>query len=202
MKKALIMVAIITTTAAIVCGIIIARLHNENQRLTRNQHALLSDVQLYRTRANESAASTEVLELQLDEFREHRAEDAKRIKELNIRLRRAESFALSATQSNYASTLPLRDTIILRDTIRDTIRVFEGGDRWSTIRGIINLDSITYSLHSVDTLYQVVHRVPRKFWFIRFGTKAIRQEIVSSNPHTQLVYSEYIELKGRRRRQR
>lgn len=200
MKRALIMVAIVATTAAIVCGIIIARLHNENQRLERNQQALLSDVRLYQTRAGKSAASVEVLELQLDEFREHRARDAERIKELGIKLRRAESYALSATQSNYVSTLPLRDTIILRDTIRDTIRVFEGGDRWSTIRGIINLDSITYSLQSVDTLYQVVHRVPRKFWFIRFGTKAIRQEIVSSNPHTRLVYTEYIELKRRKRK--
>jgi hypothetical protein len=140
------------------------------------------------------------LELQLDEFGDHRARDAERIKELGIKLRRAESYALSATESSYTATLPLRDTIILRDTIRDTIRIFEGGDRWSTIRGIINLDSITYSLQSVDTLYQVVHRVPRKFWFIRFGTKAIRQEIVSSNPHTRLVYTEYIELKRRKRK--
>jgi hypothetical protein len=157
-------------------------------------------VRLYQTRAGESAASVEVLELQLDEFREHRARDAERIKELGIKLRRAESYALSATESSYTATLPLRDTIILRDTIRDTIRIFKGGDRWSTIRGIINLDSITYSLQSVDTLYQVVHRVPRKFWFIRFGTKAIRQEIVSSNPHTRLVYTEYIELKRRKRK--
>lgn len=194
------MVALVATTAAIVCGFIIARLHDENQRLERNQQALLSDVRLYQTRAGKSAASVEVLELQLDEFREHRARDAERIKELGIKLRRAESYALSATESSYTATLPLRDTIILRDTIRDTIRIFEGGDRWSTIRGIINLDSITYSLQSVDTLYQVVHRVPRKFWFIRFGTKAIRQEIVSSNPHTRLVYTEYIELKRRKRK--
>ena len=200
MKRALIMVAIIATTAVITCGLIIRHLHSENQRLTQNQHALLSDMRLYQTRAGESAASVEVLELRLDEFREHRAKDAERIKELGIRLRRAESYALSATESSYTATLPLRDTIILRDTIRDTVRVFEGGDRWSTIRGIINLDSITYTLHSVDTLYQVVHRVPRKFWFIRYGTKAIRQEIVSSNPHTHLVYSEYIELERRKRR--
>ena len=197
MRKTVITVAIVASVATIVCGFIIAHLHDENQRLERNQQALLSDVRLYQTRAGESAASVEVLELQLDEFREHRARDAERIKELGIKLRRAESYALSATESSYTATLPLRDTIIMRDTIRDTIRIFEGGDRWSTIRGIINLDSITYSLQSVDTLYQVVHRVPRKFWFIRFGTKAIRQEIVSSNPHTRLVYTEYIELKRR-----
>lgn len=200
MRKTTITVAIVASVATIVCGLIIAYLCNENQRLERNQHALLNDVELYKTRAGESAASIEVLQLTLNEFREHRAEDAQRIKELGIKLRRAESYALSATQSNYGATLPLRDTIIIRDTIRDTVKVFEGGDTWSTISGSVTEDSIAYSLRSVDTLYQVVHRVPRKFWFIRFGTKAIRQEIVSSNPNTQLVYSEYIELKRRKRR--
>ena len=196
MKKLLIAVAIIATVVTIVCGCVIAHLCNENQRLKRNQHALLSDVELYKTRADKSAASVEVLELSIDEFREHRSEDAERIKELGIKLRRAESYAQSVTHSDYGATLPVRDTII----IHDTVRIFEGGDKWSSIRGIIDRDSVAYSLHSIDTLYQVVHRVPHKFWFIRYGTKAIRQEIVSSNPNTQLVYSEYIELKGRKRR--
>lgn len=196
MRKATIVVAIIATIAAIVCGFTTVHLYGENQRLERNQHSLFSDVEFYQTRAGESAASVEALELELDEFREHRAADIERIKALDIRLRRAESYAMSATESHYEATLPLRDTII----IRDTVRIFEGGDRWSKIRGIINVDSIAYTLHSVDTLYQVVHRVPRRFWFIRYGTKAIRQEIVSSNPHTQLVYTEYIELPRRRRR--
>ena len=196
MKKFLIVVAAATTIATIVCGYVISSLRDEVERLRANQRALLSDVELYRTRADESAASVEVLQLTLDEFREHRTEDAKRIEELGIRLRRAESYALSATTSRYEERLPLRDTIILHDTVR----IFEGGDKWSTMRGSIEEDSITYSLRSVDTLYQVVHRVPRKFLFIRYGTKAIRQEIVSSNPHTTLVYSEYIELPKRRKR--
>lgn len=200
MRKIVIVVASVATIATIICGLIIAHLYGDNQRLRRNQHSLLSDVELYQTKAGESAASVEALKLRLDEFREHRAADAERIKELGIRLRRAESFAKSATESDYEATLLLRDTVIVRDTIRDTVRTFEGGDRWSKIRGIVKADSIAYALHSVDTLYQVVHRVPRKFWFIRYGTKAIRQEIVSSNPHTKLVYTEYIELPRRRRR--
>ena len=35
---------------------------------------------------------------------------------------------------------------------------------------------------------------PRRFLFIRWGTKALRQEIISSNPHTRIVYSEYIRI--------
>jgi len=52
---------------------------------------------------------------------------------------------------------------------------------------------------STDTLRQIVHRVPRRFLFIRWGTKAIRQEIVSTNPHTRIVYTEYIDMRRKRK---
>ena len=46
----------------------------------------------------------------------------------------------------------------------------------------------------IDTLRQAVHRIPRRFLFIRWGTKALRQEIVSTNPHTRIVYAEYVKI--------
>jgi hypothetical protein len=67
--------------------------------------------------------------------------------------------------------------------------------------GILFGDSLQYAVRTVDTLHQVIHRVPRKFLFIPYGTKAIRQEVWTSNPNTELVYTEYIEL-SRRRKQR
>ncbi len=57
--------------------------------------------------------------------------------------------------------------------------------------------NVNCKVQSVDTLIQVVHRVTRQFWFIKWGTKAIRQDIVSKNPHSQIVYTEYIELKNK-----
>lgn len=67
-------------------------------------------------------------------------------------------------------------------------------DPWVSLRVRVAGDDARVELSSRDTLYQVVHRVPRKFLCIPIGTKGIRQEIVSSNPHTVVVYSEYIEL--------
>lgn len=180
----------------------ISYLYDENLRLERNQLTLLSDVELYRTAAGESAASVGLLTLEVAELREARSRDAEQIRDLGIRLRRAESYARSATQSHYAVRASLRDTVILRDTVRDTVRIFHSSDAWSRVDGIIRDDSIGVTLRSVDTLFQVVHRVPRQFLCFRFGTKAIRQEIVSSNPHTELVYSEYVELKRNSRRRR
>ncbi len=177
--------------ATLLSGVVLKGLYEENERLKRNCEALNEDVTLYRTRAGESAASVQVLELKLSEFRKQHQADTERIRALGISLRHAESYAKSAMEQRYADSVVLRDTVILHDTVR----LFEGGDRWSHIAGIIAGDRLSYDIHTVDTLHQVVHRVPRKWWFFRFGTRAIRQEIWSSNPNTQLVYSEYVELK-------
>lgn len=177
--------------ATLLSGVVLRGLYEENERLKRNCEALNEDITLYRTRAGESAASVQVLELKLSEFRKQHQADTERIRALGISLRRAESYAKSAMEQRYVDSVVLRDTVILHDTVR----LFEGGDRWSHIAGIIAGDRLSYDIHTVDTLHQVVHRVPRKWWFFRFGTRAIRQEIWSSNPNTQLVYSEYVELK-------
>lgn len=194
MQRIIRILLFISVCATLLSGTAIRRLIAENERLRGNCEALTEDVRLYRTRAGESAVSVQALQLEISEFRKQHKEDAERIRELGIRLRRTESYAKSAMEQRYSEAVVVRDTVILRDTVR----IFEGGDRWSRIAGIIAGDSLHYDIRTVDTLHQVVHRVPRKWWFFRFGTRAIRQEIWSSNPHTQLVYSEYVEL-GRRR---
>lgn len=195
MRRLLLILLLILLVGGFVAVRTIIYLHDEKQRLEFNQQTLLTDVELYRTAAGESAASVGALTLEIGELREARSRDAEQIRDLGIRLRRAESYARSVTQSEYITQTVLRDSIIIRDTIRDTVRIFLSGDTWSRVEGVIRGDSIGIAVHSIDTLFQVVHRVPRRFLCFRYGTKGIRQEIVSSNPHTQLVYSEYVELK-------
>lgn len=193
MQRIIRILLLILACATLLSGFVARRLYAENERLRGNCKALTEDVTLYRTRADESAASVQALELKLGEFRRQHKADTERIKALGISLRRAESYAKSAMEQHYTDSIVLRDTVILHDTVR----IFEGGDRWGRIAGIIAGDRLSYDIHTVDTLHQVVHRVPRKWLFFRFGTRAIRQEIWSSNPHTQLVYSEYVELRRR-----
>lgn len=150
-------------------------------------------------------AAAEVLQLRCREFERLRAGDAERIRQLGIRLRRVEAAATLATATEIDVQVPLHDTIVRRDfaavcdsgrlaaAVRfDTVRSFRWRDPWVTVEGRIRGDSVACRVESVDTLRQVVHRVPRRFLFIRFGTKAVRQEIVSSNPHTRIVYAEYV----------
>ena len=179
------------TIIAILLGVKLHNITAEHERLERNQRALLSKVATYKTRADEWAATAEVLELKLSELRQARREDAKRIKELGIRLREVESYARSVTQKRGGATLPLRDTVI----IRDTVKIFSSGRGHSEFSGMVRNDSITYYFTSTDTIYQVVRRVPRRFLFFRYGTKAIHQDVWTSNPSTKVIYTEYIELK-------
>lgn len=172
-------------------------LWQDNRRLRNNQHALQQGITFYRTKANNYAASVEALSLELDEFRHLHASDAKTIRQLKIRLRDIESFARSITSTTIRDTLILRDTIILSQPLLYASTT----DPHNTISATLQSDTLTLSLSSIDTLHQIIHRVPRRFWFIRYGTKAIRQEVWSSNPNTQLIYTEYIELPRRKRGQ-
>lgn len=185
----------IVATAVIVVGA--KYLLKENARLENNNSALLQSVKTYRTKADENAASVQVLRLKIGEYEELRAADAERIRNLKIKLKRLESASKSVTKTAVNISAPLRDTVILRDTLRlhDTVRLFRWRDSWVTVNGVIDNDSVSCSVTSIDTLHQIIHRIPRRFLFFRYGTKAIRQEIVSSNPHTEVVYSEVVSFK-------
>lgn len=193
MKKYLFIYALITT-AIIVVGT--RYFLGENARLENNNHALMQSVQTYRTRAEESAASVQVLRLKIGEYEELRAADAERIRKLNVKLKHLQSAAKSVTATAINITAPVRDTVILRDTLHlcDTVRLFRWQDSWVTVDGVIEQDSVSCSVTSIDTLHQVIHRIPRRFLFFRFGTKALRQQIVTSNPHNKIVYTEYIKI--------
>lgn len=199
MKKSIFWAAVIALISVVVCGVVIHHLSNENARLRSNEHALLEGVEYYRTESGKSAASVEALELELDEFREQHQRDAEEIASLGIRLRRAESYAKSVSVTTLADTVVVRDTVVLYDTVAMPARHFAAADAWSRVEGVLFGDSLRYAVRTIDTLHQVVHRVPRKFLFIPYGTKAIRQEVWSSSPNTELIYTEYIELPKRRK---
>ena len=199
MRKIMFWTVVAALSAFVVSIFIITNLIEENRRLRSNEHALMADVEFYRTENGRSAASVEALELEILEFREQHECDARQIESLGVRLRRAESYAKSVAVTTLVDTVVMRDTVILYDTVSMPVRHFVGCDAWCRVEGILFGDSLRYAVRTIDTLHQVVHRVPRMFLFIPYGTKAIRQEVWSSNPNTQLVYTEYIELPRRKR---
>ena len=195
MKKYLVLYAVAVTA---LFAFSYRRYHAENRRLIQNQTALAADVVHYRTRAGQEAASAQVLRLRCGEFEALRAADAEEIRRLGLRIRRLEAAAKTATATEAAIRAPLRDTVVIRvrdsAPVHDSVRLFRWRDAWVSVEGRIDRDSGACRIRSVDTLRQVIHRIPRRFLFIRWGTKALRQEIVSANPHTRIVHAEYVKI--------
>ena len=206
---------LLLVAATVVAGAVILSLARDNRRLRSNIAALDEGITYYRTRLDASAASVARMQLTISELRRERRHDTEQIRSLGLRLKRVESYATAATVTSVALTLPITsDTAAIMPYSQhdSTLQGREGREGrqgqeacesprrftyttpWLHIAGVLRGDTLNLDYQMVDTLRQVVHRVPRRFLFFRFGTKGIRQEVWSSNPHTRLVYSEYIEL--------
>lgn len=197
----------------------------ERRRMQSNNEVLTDSVMFYRTESGKSAASRQVFELRASELERYNKQLAATVRELRIRTRRLEAAAMTATRTEVQITTPLEPAgpqpsawekygagvRRAADSVKAALdrkfpglpsvpeaKVFRWSDRHVSVDGIIRADSVSCHVVSIDTLQQIVHRVPRRFLFIRWGTKAVRQEVVSSNPHTQIIYTEYIKLRRKR----
>jgi len=169
-------------------------LSSENKRLKSNVETLRDGMTSYVVKDSLSAASIERLQLKNAELDAYSQTLADAVTTLGIKLKRVESASQTQTQTEIIVEVPLHDTVYLHDTTVIRAKQFSWRDAWCNIDGIIANDSVACNVTSTDTLIQVVHRVPKKFLFFRCGTKAIRQEIMSSNPHTKIVYTEFVQL--------
>lgn len=170
------------------------RQRQENDRLSSNQTALFQDISYYRTRDSLSAAGVEKLTLTKKELEQNCEALARDIKDLKIKLKRVQSVSQASIETEHIIRTVVRDSLIVRDRV-DTLQCIDYHDNYLTLSGCIEHNHFSGHIMSRDTLLQVIHRVPHRWWFIKWGTKAVRQEIVSKNPHTHVVYSRYIELK-------
>ena len=168
-------------------------LRSDNNRLQGNNEALMEEVVTYMDIADRSAAS--VQKLKKSELEKNYQDVCQRAEDLGLQVKRLQAASKTETQTKVEIQTVVKDSIIYRNGILDSLKRIEWRDPWVSVEGTLKKDSLNLNATSVDTLYQFIHRVPHKFWFIKWGTKAIRQEITTSNPHSKIVYTEYIELK-------
>ena len=168
----------------------------DRDRLKENQSLLLhnGEVEIKQTNTGSSQASVPALTLRPSEFR--RSGDTL--------LRTAK--AATTTHVDFKTRV---FRTVVHDTLRDTVLCpasplpalppskqlqLSWNDPWVSLSGTI-ADSIFHgSLTSTDTLDIIVHRVPKRFLFFRFGCRQVRMDIISRNPHTRLTYARYLKL--------
>lgn len=163
-------------------------------RYQDNQNSLLSEIRHYKTKDSLNVASVQKLTLSASEFRKHNADLAALVQDLNLKVKRLQSVMQTATQTTTVINTIVKDSIVVVGDTVQTLRCIDYKTPYITFAGCIDNNQFSGLIESRDTIVQVVHREPRKFLFIRYGTKGIHQEILSKNPHTQITYTRYIEL--------
>lgn len=186
---------LISLFAAIVLGFLLDGSIKEKKRFKANQNSLLSEVNYYKSKDSLNVASVEKLTLTNSEFKKFNTDLVKTVESLDIKVRRLQSASKTATDTDYKVKIQIKDSLIYLPGRVDTLKCVEFADAWLSVSGCVRNKQFSGLIESKDTIEQFVHRVPRKFLFFRYGTKAIRQEVISKNPHTQISFSEYIELK-------
>ncbi len=192
MKKALIITSAIALILLVGSGWIILRQCDTNRRLAENNRTLSERLTHTTALVNSQRLSIGRLRMTIGELEELRPDYARRIEHLGVGLRNTRTLSLTATHTLLDTLLPPPPSPErLSDSITTPIR---WNDAWVSLTLTPNPEGTHLHFISHDTLTQVVHRIPHKWWIFRWGTKALRQEIRSSNPHTRLVFSEYIEI--------
>lgn len=168
----------------------------EKERYKSNQTALLSDVAYYKTENERNVASVRALTLTKNEIETYNKNLAERCDELEISLRRLISANITNMQTDYHIVGELRDSLVLLYNTIDTLRCMDYDDSYLTFSACVDSAGMYVAdIISRDTVTAIVHRIPRRFLFFKFGTKEVRQEVHCANPRTQIITTQYVEKK-------
>ena len=193
MKKNIVIIVIILILS-IALGISIkscSNLKQEKARLENNQDTLIKSNTLFKIKDSLNATKINALTLNLSSAKDYYQRLIKEAKEAGIKEGRINSITELGTTTSDTIIVTLKDSIV----IYDTLKCFDYNDEFMAMEGCIKNDSLSLNYSNQDSLIQFVSRVPKQFWFFKWGTKAIQQTIISKNPKTTFTYQKYIEIK-------
>lgn len=180
-------------------------LMGESERTRENQDVLLHNgrVEIGRTQSGRPRASVQAITLKTSDLKCNPdsllAVNKKELKIKNSRIMAAATTSTTTQVDVKAAIRPVpHDTCsrILSGSYRPPdVSQVSWSDPWITLRGEIEGDSMQVHIESRDTIQMIVHRVPKKFLFFRYGTKGVRMEVVGQNPHSRLSYPRIIMFK-------
>ena len=157
-----------------------------------NTEILMSDVTKYRTKDSLSVISVSQLELKLSEYKKYRDNDLKLIESLKVDKNRLSKIVALQTETIYPVHGTFKDSI----TKDNSLKCITINDKWFDLNGCAD-ENFKFSGRFVsrDSLLYVEHVIPKRFWFIKWGCRERRQEIVSRNPHTKIINAEYMTIR-------
>lgn len=175
----------------------IENLKQERNRYERNTESLLLDVEQYKTRDSLNAAKVGALELTIQEYERFRAADAQLIKTLQTKNRDLTAVTTAQSQTIMELSVAPRDTVIIRDSVKMSAVAVHTGDAWFDFDGLLTDTEFTGMLVVRDSLLVAETIQYKRFLGFLWKTKRIKNkqiDVVSKNPHTTIMGTEYITI--------
>jgi hypothetical protein len=172
-------------------------LREEAERLAANYRAMTDTVTARRSTSGRSVRAVQTLSLTPEELTAPLfASRLATVADIGVKSKRVNELTTVGTEMRVEVVATSNGTI---PNIADrTMTSYKYHDPWVDIAVDIGSppshpdDRMAISLVVRDTLTLVEHRVPRRIWFIKFGTKCVKREVVASCPYTEVVMAERI----------
>ena len=183
MKKYLFVIILVLVGAVVYLSGSLNKERKEKERQQKNVETLNSDLERSKFHDSLNVASIGQLNYTIWELKKYRKEDASLIRDLNLRLKDVKEI--------------IKTRIVTRDSLVykiDTVGCFHHESKWLRVDACIRDSSMI--IESRDSIAQIIHtEYKHRFLWWRWGVKGFRQEIINFNPHSNIEYSEFIEVK-------
>ena len=166
----------------------------DRDRQTINTDALLSEQRQWQIDSTTMATDAKSLRFTVDELEQYRAEDIAKIEAMGVKIKNLEAAARHSLEVEAPITAPVRDTIVIRDTVPLVLKSVKMITPHLTMRGIIEDNQLKGSIHLPVTLRQAVWIEYKRKCIFWKRPVAVHQTITSDNPHVKIKYSEYIQI--------
>lgn len=202
MRKYLIFAAIILAVAAAlwVQHAKIKSLTDERDKYRSNTETLLRDVERYQTKDSLNAVTVGVLELELWEFENYRADDAALIEKLQTKNRDLQSVITAQMETINRLRGTVRDSIVYLpgDTVMTFLRCVDITDPWFELHGCATpAGEFSGTYINRDSLLIAATVQYKRFLGFLWKTHKIKNrkiDAVSKNQNTEILGVEYIEI--------
>lgn len=210
MKDVIIKIGLIVAVALFIANSVarIRSLKSENDRLKGNQELLLSEKesltaqsQFYKVSDSLNVTKISALNFSLSEYEKYRKQDIKQIEQLKISKSDLQAVVSSQSETINLLSIKLKDSIRI-DTVtfnNDTLKCFKYKSKWTDVAGCLNLNRDTIELQMANReSIKVVETIKYKrflgFLWKTSKVKSRQVDIVSDNPNTSIINSEYVNI--------
>ncbi|MCX6257968.1 MAG: hypothetical protein NTW49_08765 [Bacteroidia bacterium] len=186
------MIFLLLVISTIVSTRLYFKKEKEIARLENSLKVSRTSVTYYQTKNKLLAAKADAMELKYHEVSVLFPEVKKEIENLKVSPRLVNHYSETVVHQDKEIVSTLRDSII-KDTVK--VKVFNYQDKFYSVKGIAINDTQKVTIHSTDSLIQLVYRGDRYHkWLWIFSRRKLQQVITSKNPNSKIVYCRDIEI--------